>query len=175
MLFLALTGRPAGTPPVIVAARNVHRAFVHAAALLDFETVWLWPEESSSLCACPVSPRQLEETLLALSAPPAAVYITSPDYLGGMADIAALSQVCHRRGTVLLVDNAHGATSTFSNPRCTPWIWGQTCAVTPRTRLCRSSPAARICMWESRHRRLLRKTGRRPWRFSAPPVLPISR
>lgn len=34
-----------------------------------------------------------------------------------------------------------GHTSTFSNPRCTPWIWGQTCAVTPRTRLCRSLPA----------------------------------
>ena len=55
MLYLALTGRPAGTPPVIVAARNVHRAFVHAAALLDFETVWLWPEERNSLCACPAA------------------------------------------------------------------------------------------------------------------------
>ena len=120
MLYLALTGRPAGTPPVIVAARNVHRAFVHAAALLDFETVWLWPEERNSLCACPVSPRQLEETLIALPTPPAAVYITSPDYLGGMADIAALAQVCHRRGTVLLVDNAHGAYLHFLKPAMHP-------------------------------------------------------
>ena len=50
MLYLALTCRPAGTAPVILAARNVHRSFVHAAALLDFEPVWLWPEDSRSLC-----------------------------------------------------------------------------------------------------------------------------
>ena len=96
MLYLALMNRPAGTRPVIVAARNVHKAFVYAAALLDFEVVWLWPEESRSLCGCPVSEDTLERTLAALDAPPAAVYLTSPDYLGGMADISALSAVCHR-------------------------------------------------------------------------------
>ena len=54
MLYLALTGRPAGASNVIVAARNVHKVFVYAAALLDFEVVWLWPEESRSLCGCRV-------------------------------------------------------------------------------------------------------------------------
>ena len=109
MLYLALTNRPAGAAPLVAAARNVHRAFVSAAALLDLEVAWLWPEESRSLCGCPISPRQLEETLKRLPAPPAAVYLTSPDYLGGMGEIAALSQVCHRFGTLLAVDNAHGA------------------------------------------------------------------
>ena len=110
MLYLALTCRPAGAAPVVAAARNVHKAFVYAAALLDFEVIWLWPEGGSpSICGCPVSAEALEETLEGLSAPPAAVYVTSPDYLGGMADIAALAEVCHRRGTVLAVDNAHGA------------------------------------------------------------------
>ena len=48
MLYLALScGNGSRT---VVAARNVHRAFVYAAALLDFEIVWLWPERSSSLC-----------------------------------------------------------------------------------------------------------------------------
>ena len=116
MLYLALTCRPSGTAPFIVAARNVHKAFVYAAALLDFEVVWLWPEESSSLCACPVSPENLEKTLAALPAPPAAVYLTSPDYLGGMADIATLAKICHAHGTVLTVDNAHGAYLRFLSP-----------------------------------------------------------
>lgn len=114
MLYLALMNRPEGAPPVIAAARNVHKAFVYAAALLDFEPVWLWPEEgTSSLCACPVTPEGLERTLAALEAPPAAVYITSPDYLGNLADIAALAEVCRRRGTLLLADNAHGAYLRF--------------------------------------------------------------
>jgi arginine/lysine/ornithine decarboxylase len=109
MLYLALTHRKAGTPPIIVAARNVHKAFVYAAALLDFEVVWLWPEEQKSLCACPVSAKQLERVLEDLEAPPTAVYLTSPDYLGGMAEIPALAEVAHRHGTLLMVDNAHGA------------------------------------------------------------------
>ena len=117
MLFLALQNRPAGTPPVVLAARNVHKSFVHAAALLDFEPLWLWPEEgTSSLCACPVAAEGLDRALSALDAPPAAVYITSPDYLGNMADIPALAEVCRRYKTPLLADNAHGAYLRFLEP-----------------------------------------------------------
>ena len=128
MLYLALTGRPAGASNVIVAARNVHKAFVYAAALLDFEVVWLWPEESRSLCGCPVTVEALEKTLAALPAPPAAVYVTSPDYLGGTADIAALAGVCHRHGTILAVDNAHGAYLHFLRPAVHPLdLWADLC------------------------------------------------
>lgn len=116
MLYLALTNRPAGASSTVVAARNVHRAFVSAAALLDLDVVWLWPEESHSLCGCKISPENLERTLGALSAPPAAVYLTSPDYLGSMADLPALADVCHRHGTLLAVDNAHGAYLRFLRP-----------------------------------------------------------
>ena len=116
MLYLALTNRAPGASNVVVAARNVHKAFVYAAALLDVEVVWLWPEESRSLCGCPVTAEGLDRTLAALPAPPAAVYLTSPDYLGGMAEIASLAEVCHRRGTVLAVDNAHGAYLRFLSP-----------------------------------------------------------
>lgn len=121
MLFLALQNRPAGTPPVVAAARNVHKSFVHAAALLDFETVWLWPEEgTSSLCACPVTAEGLERALSALDAPPAAVYVTSPDYLGNLQDLPALAEVCRRHGTLLLADNAHGAYLRFLEPSLHP-------------------------------------------------------
>ena len=121
MLYLCLTNRPAGAAPAVLAARNVHKSFVHAAALLDFEPLWLWPEgESRSLCACPVTAEGLEKTLNALPVPPAAVYVTSPDYLGNMADIPALAAVCHRHGTVLAVDNAHGAYLRFLAPSLHP-------------------------------------------------------
>lgn len=124
MLYLLLQNRPAGTPPVILAARNVHKAFVYSAALLDFEIRWLWPEKGGSLLGCPLSLESVEQALDSLPAPPAAVYITSPDYLGGMADVAALAELCHRRGTLLAVDNAHGAYLRFLEPSLHPMDLG---------------------------------------------------
>ena len=125
MLALALTCCPAGRKPLVLAARNVHKAFLYAAALLDLEVEWLWGEgERESLCSCPVTRSGLERALADLEVPPVAVYITSPDYLGGMADIQALAEVCHRRGTLLLVDNAHGAYLHFLEKPCHPMDLG---------------------------------------------------
>jgi len=110
MLRLVTAKRPRGARPVILAARNAHKAFVYAAALLDFDVIWLPAEgEGDSLCSQILRPERLERALAALPAPPAAVYVTSPDYLGGQADISAMAEICHRHETLLAVDNAHGA------------------------------------------------------------------
>lgn len=110
MLHLILQNRKPGSAPVILAARNVHKAFIYAAALLDFHPEWLWPEgDSGSLLGCPISAEGVARAMDALPEPPAAVYITSPDYLGNLADIGAIAQVVHERGSILAVDNAHGA------------------------------------------------------------------
>ena len=114
MLYLALSQHRGKEKPVILAARNVHKAFVYAAALLDFDVEWIWQEEGmKSLCSCKVSPEQIEEQIGQMlkdkKEKPAAVYLTSPDYLGGQMDIRAIAEVCHREGILLLVDNAHGA------------------------------------------------------------------
>lgn len=110
MLYLAMTNRKRGTKPVVVATRNAHKAFLYAVAVLDIEVVWLWPEEDDySLCSCPISAKKIEETLACMEEPPIAVYVTSPDYLGGQLDICSIAEVCHKNGTILAVDNAHGA------------------------------------------------------------------
>lgn len=118
MLCLALQAAPAGQRPILLAARNAHKALLYAAALLDFDIEWLWPapEVAGALCSCPVAAGQLEQALERLSGQgrtPFGVYVTSPDYLGGMQDIAALSKVCDAHGVPLLVDNAHGAYLNF--------------------------------------------------------------
>ena len=99
-----------GKKPVILAARNVHRAFISAAALLDLDVRWLIPEDGSySRCSCPIKAQQVREALSRMEVLPAAVYLTSPDYLGNLADITALADAVHAFGIPLLVDNAHGA------------------------------------------------------------------
>lgn len=109
MTYLAVTQRKSDCQPLIVAARNAHKSFIYAAALVGFDIEWLYPDKTSSLCRCDISPEELERKLMALPAPPAAVYITGVDYLGSQADVSALAEICHRNGTILAVDNAHGA------------------------------------------------------------------
>ena len=119
MLCLALQAAPAaGQRPVLLAARNAHKALLYAAALLDFDIQWLWPapQDAGALCSCPVSAAKLADALQGLAQQgqrPFGVYITSPDYLGGVQDIAALAEVCKDFGVPLLVDNAHGAYLRF--------------------------------------------------------------
>jgi len=119
MLCLALQAAPrTGKRPVLLAARNAHKALLYAAALLDFDIRWLWPaaENAGALCSCPISAQMLTTALQELTgqgSAPFGVYVTSPDYLGGMQDIRALSAVCDTFGMPLLVDNAHGAYLRF--------------------------------------------------------------
>lgn len=113
LCLAAMYGRERGLPPRIAAGRNAHKVFMTAAGLLDLEVDWLYPERRDCLLSCAVTPEALEAYLSAVTEKPAAVYVTSPDYLGEMADIAGLSAVCRRHGTLLLVDNAHGAYLRF--------------------------------------------------------------
>lgn len=114
MLYLVLQqAKKQKRTPLIAAARNAHKAFLSAAALLDLPVQWLYPEKGGSYLSCSLTPVQLESYLQNAQETPAAVYLTSPDYLGTVADISALAEVCHRYDVLLLVDNAHGAYLKF--------------------------------------------------------------
>lgn len=100
-----------GRKPLIAAGRNAHKAFLSAAALLDLDVMWLYGEKQENYLSCTLTPDDLEKTFSQKKI--TAVYITSPDYLGNMADIGALAKVCHAHNALLLVDNAHGAYLRF--------------------------------------------------------------
>ncbi len=121
MLYLTLLHRRQEAQPTVLAARNVHKAFLYGAAALDLQVQWL---PGGSLCSSPVSPQALEAALAGMKEPPMAVYLTSPDYLGGMSDLNALGRICHRHETLLLVDNAHGAYLHFLEKPCHPMDLG---------------------------------------------------
>lgn len=99
----------------LLAAPNAHKTFLSGIALLDIETDWLWSE---SFLSCPIDLSVLEKSLQ--KGDYQGVYITGPDYLGHMAEVAKIAEICHRNGALLLVDNAHGAYLKFLEPSLHP-------------------------------------------------------
>lgn len=128
---------PAAPRPWVLAARNVHQAFVTAAALLDLDVEWVYPTEARganetgaqeadagnaateavSLITMNIGGEEirvaLEEGVKLYGTLPCCVYVTSPDYTGHILPISEISKVCHEKKVPLVVDNAHGAYLKF--------------------------------------------------------------
>lgn len=104
--MVALTCRPGDT---IIAARNAHKAFLNACTLLDVEPHWICPRYNDSFGVSGEVTAESVEAAITACPEAKAVYLTSPDYLGCISDIAAISGVCRAHAMPLLVDNAHGA------------------------------------------------------------------
>lgn len=112
--------------PLILAARNVHKAFIYAAAMLDFDIQWMYGEKNDGLCNCRLKKEYVLERIKDCPRKPAAVYITSPDYLGSLADIKGIAKICDEADIPLLVDNAHGAYLHFLENDIHPLTLGAT-------------------------------------------------
>ena len=113
LYLLSLYAKQQGRKTLVAAGRNAHKAFLTAAALVDVDVRWLYPSNPVSYLSCDLTPEELEEYLQNAQEKPVAVYLTSPDYLGMVADIGSIAEVCHRHGVLLAVDNAHGAYLRF--------------------------------------------------------------
>lgn len=96
---------------VIIAARNAHKTFITAAALTDSEVKWL--RSDGNYLESKIDLAELETALENTDRKNKAVYITSPDYLGNVAPIKEISEICKKHGAILAVDNAHGAYLKF--------------------------------------------------------------
>lgn len=99
----------------VLVARNVHRSVINALYLGQLNPEYIFPEMK-----CPeagiygaVKPEDIEEAFKG-SSDIKAVIITSPTYEGIVSDIFAISEIVHRYGAVLIVDQAHGAHFGFN-------------------------------------------------------------
>ena len=102
-----------GKKPCILAGRNSHKSFLSALSFCDAEVEWLYPENGFNYLSFSVNESTLDNRLCELKDKVSAVYLTSPDYLGNLLDIAALGKVCKKHGVLLMVDNAHGSYLKF--------------------------------------------------------------
>ena len=114
--ILCQDAKSKGKTPKILAGRNAHRSFIHAAALLDFEIEWLYG--NSDYLSCKIHAEDLEKAII--ESLPTAVYLTNPDYLGNLLDIKSLASVCKKHNVLLAIDNAHGAYLRFLEPSLHP-------------------------------------------------------
>ena len=111
MIYLAaLHAKSRGNKCKILAGRNAHKTFVSSLVLMDTEVVWIKSAEGSYLSCC-INEDELEKQIT--EERPTALYLTSPDYLGNVADIRTISEICKKHDVLLLVDNAHGGYLRF--------------------------------------------------------------
>ena len=112
MLYLAsLRAAEEKLPRRILAGRNAHKTLMTAAALLDIEIDWVYPEPEEGLLSCGITAEKISESLNKKAY--LAVYVTTPDYLGHTVPVQGIAEACRRKGVPLLADNAHGAYLRF--------------------------------------------------------------
>ena len=93
----------------ILVARNCHKAVYHAIYLRELSATYIYPHEDPKLgINGGISPGRVE-MYLAENPEIQAVLITSPTYDGVVSDIERISEVVHKYGIPLIVDEAHGA------------------------------------------------------------------
>lgn len=90
----------------IIMARGCHVSAIRALGFIGANVQWIYPAKNVP------TPAEVESALVE-NPKAVAVYLTSPDYEGHIADIKEISTLCHKNNTALLVDNAHGAHLQF--------------------------------------------------------------
>ncbi len=92
----------------LLSDRSAHKCVTAATALYDIDIDYIQPRLSPDGCfALGFDTDKLENMLK--SGKYTAFCVTSPTYYGVRLNIGEIAEVCHRYGTKLIVDSAHGA------------------------------------------------------------------
>lgn len=97
----------------IILGRNCHKSVYNAAALLQADIHYIYPETISSVgCYGEITPEKVCEAMDISGSK--TVVITSPTYEGVVSDIEKIAREVHLRDGILIVDSAHGAHLGFN-------------------------------------------------------------
>ena len=99
----------------ILVPRNSHKSVLGGLILGGLEPISLAPcYDESWRMTLQITPEQVDA---ALNKKPdiKAVFLTTPNYFGLAADTEKIARICHEKGVLLLVDEAHGPHLGFSS------------------------------------------------------------
>lgn len=97
----------------LVLARNCHKSVFNALTLGGIRPIYAYPKLIPEYgISGEISSEEIEKCLFE-NPEAAAVILPSPNYYGVCSDIAAIAEVVHKYGKVLIVDQAHGAHLKF--------------------------------------------------------------
>ncbi len=106
-------GRKRSEKPKLLMSRASHKSAYSALELADIEPVYLQPTYFKNCNIIgEVKATDIEQALKEDESIEA-VFVTSPNYYGVCSDISKISEVVHRYGKILIVDQAHGAHLKF--------------------------------------------------------------
>ncbi len=91
----------------IALAQDAHKSFFHGCEILGL-TPLVYPTKKEKSIPFPYTMSELTERFSCVLTEADALFITSPNYYGGVADLKGLRAYCNERKKLLLIDGAHG-------------------------------------------------------------------
>ncbi|MCX5777859.1 MAG: aminotransferase class I/II-fold pyridoxal phosphate-dependent enzyme [Elusimicrobia bacterium] len=110
-MFMAAC-KPGGS---VIVSRSSHKSIMSGIIMSGVWPIWIQPKIDQNLDI--IFNSSVDEIEEALDRYPEsqAVFVTSPTYNGVTTDLAKIAELCHMRGKVLLVDEAHGPHLKFNS------------------------------------------------------------
>ena len=98
----------------IIVPRNIHRSVMGGLILTGAVPVFVQPAIDHQLQISMNTPAESYETAMRLHPDAKAILLLNPTYYGAVTEIAKITELAHRQGMIVLVDEAHGAHLHFS-------------------------------------------------------------
>ena len=100
---------------ILVMSRGAHKSAYNAAILRQIKPEYIYPDVNEKYCF-PEAPtaKMVEDALVRTTGKADAVFIVSPTYEGRVADVESIAKIVHKKGKILIVDEAHGAHLPFA-------------------------------------------------------------
>lgn len=92
----------------VIVSRSSHKSIMAGIILSGVWPIWIQPKIDQNLDIIFNSTVEQIEEALNRYPEAKAVFVTSPSYNGVATDLFKIAELCHQRGKILLVDEAHG-------------------------------------------------------------------